>query len=326
MDKNISLHGVALAFFLLTAGPAHALDYPVKPVRFVIPFPAGGFSDILGRFLGQRLSETTGQPVINDNRAGASGNIGAEIVARAHPDGHTLLINSFNFVANPGVMSLSFDPIKDFAAVSLIADGPPLVVTVAASSSFRSVKELVAYARANPGRLNVASSGAGTTSSLAIDLLSSIGGLKVIEVPYKGASPALTAVLSNEVAVSFPNLPAILPLLGSGRLRALGVTSLQRTGSLPDVPTMIEAGLPGYELDGFLGVLAPAPTPQPIIKALHDRLIAITREPAFMDRLKEYGMRPIGSTPAEFKAFLQAQISKWNAYQKGKAQGTPRKS
>ncbi len=312
---------------LFLPGRALSLDYPVKPIRFVIPFPASGFSDILGRLVGQRLSEAVGQPVINDNRPGASGNIGADIVAKASPDGHTLLINSFNFVVNPGVMSLPFDPLKDFAAVSLIAEGPPLVMAVAASASFRSVKEIIEYAHANPGRLNLATSGVGTSPHLAVELLSFLTGVKVVQVPYKGSSPALTAVVSGEVAVSFPNLPAALPLLGSARLRALAVTSSQRTPVLPDVPTMIESGLPGFELNGFLGLLAPARTPQRIIKILHSELSAISKETGFSDRLRDYGMRPIGSTPDEFATFLRTQISKWSELQKSvRPQKTPRAS
>ena len=316
----------ALCLALLPAGSALSRDYPAKPIRFVIPFPAAGFSDILGRLLGQRLSEIVGQPVVNDNRAGASGNIGADIVAKASPDGHTLLINSFNFVANPGVNALPFDPIRDFAAVSLIADGPPLVMAVASSTAFHSVKELIAYARANPGRLNLATSGAGTSADLAADLLGSIAGIKVVQVPYKGSAPALTAVVSGEVALTFPNLPAALPLLGNNRLRALAVTSAQRTSALPDVPTMIESGMPGFELNGFLGVLAPARTPPAVVRTLHAKLSAITREAGFGDRLKDYGMRPVGSSPAEFAAFLKAQIVKWTEFQNTKTLGAPRSS
>ena len=305
----------AWSLLLLTASVA-AQDYPVKPIRFVIPFPASGFSDILGRLLGQRLAQAVGQPVVNDNRPGASGNIGADIVAKATPDGHTLLINSFNFVVNPGVTVLPFDPVWDFAAVSLIADGPPLVMAVAASAPYRTVKDLIGSAHANPGRLNFATSGAGTAPHLAIELISRLTGIKVTQVPYKGSAPALTAVVSGEVAVTFPNLPAVLPLLGNARLRALAVTSAQRTSALPEVPTLIESGLPGFELNGFLGVLAPARTPRQVIQTLHREFGAISRDSAFSDRLKDYGMRAVGSTPDEFAAFLQAQISQWTEVQK----------
>lgn len=308
---------VATFFSLMIAiTEGQAQSYPFKPIRLVIPFPASGFSDILGRLVGQRMSESFGQSVVSDNRAGASGNIGAEIVAKAPPDGHTLLINSFNFVVNPGAMSLPFDPVKDFAPVSMIAGGPPLVLAVSAASPFKSVPELIAYARANPGRINFATSGVGTSAHLAIELLSAQTGVKVVQVPYKGSAPALTAVVSGEVAVTFPNMPAILPLIASARLRALAVTSAQRTAALPDVPTMAEAGLPGFEINGFLGLLAPAHTPPRIINVLHSRLAAICKDAPFGERLREYGMRPVASTPDEFGRFLRAEIAKWTELQR----------
>ncbi|MBI4206414.1 MAG: tripartite tricarboxylate transporter substrate binding protein [Betaproteobacteria bacterium] len=285
--------------------------FPTKPIRFVIPFPAGGFSDITGRVVAQRLAESVSQPVVSDNRPGASGNIGADLVAKAAPDGYTLLINSINYVINPSVVKAPFDPVRDFTAVSLIASGPPLVMTVSAATPWKSVKDVINAAKAQPGKLNFANSGLGSSPHLSIELLKSMAGINVVQVPYKGAALAIGSLIGGDIAVVFPNLPVVLPHLKSGRVRGLAVTSARRSPALPDLPTMAEAGLPGFDVSGFLGLLAPAKTPRSIIGQLNTEIVRMAREPDFIERFAAFGMQPVGSTPAEMDRFTREQIAKW---------------
>jgi tripartite-type tricarboxylate transporter receptor subunit TctC len=291
--------------------PQDAAGYPSKPIRFVIPFPPGSFSDVVGRIVGHKLSESTGQSVVADTRAGASGNIGAEIVANATPDGYTLLINSFNFVANPSVMPLSFDPIKDFAAVSLIADGIPLVIAVNPAAPYKTVQDLINAARTRPGQLNFATAGTGTSSHLAIEMLRSLTGLDVNQVPYKGTSQSLNALIAGEITCSMPYLSVALPLIKAGRLRGLAVTGTQRSAALRELPTMVESGYPGFVITGFLGLLAPAKTPKPVIAKLHREIVQMTRQQDFIDRIAVYDLQPVGSTPEAFAKYTEAEIGKW---------------
>jgi len=301
------------------AGVAHAQStaagakqYPTKTIRFVIPFSAGGLSDILGRLVGQKLSESVGQPVIMDNRAGASGNIGAELVAKAPPDGYTLLINSINYVINPGLMRPPFDPIRDFAAVSLIASGPPLVLAVHPSMPVKSVKELVALAKARPGELNFANSGIGTSPHLAGELLRHTTGIKIVQVPYKGSVQSIYAVISGEVAVIFPNLTVALPHVKTGKLRALAVTSIKRAPTAPELPTMDESGLRGFEVNGFIGLLAPAATPPAIVSLLNSEIVKMRQQPDFVERFESNGMEPVASAPEPFTRYMEHEIAKWD--------------
>lgn len=287
-------------------------SYPTRPLRFVVPFPAGGFSDITGRVVAQKLSDRVGQPVVSDNRPGASGNIGADIVAKARPDGYTLLINSINFVINPSVIKPPFDPIRDFAGVSLVASGPPLVMSVSASSPWKSVKDVIAAAKAQPGKLNFAISGPGSSPHLTTELLRSMTGINVVQVPFKGAALAVGSVISGDIAVVFPNLPVALPHLQSGRLRGLAVTSAERSPVVPDIPTMAESGLAGFDIKGFLGLLAPAGTPGPVIRKLSGEIARMAKEHDFIERYASFGMQAVGSTPQEMDRFTRSQISKWS--------------
>jgi tripartite-type tricarboxylate transporter receptor subunit TctC len=291
---------------------ALAQTYPNKPIRFVIPFPAGGFSDVTGRVVAQRLSDSLGQPVISDNRPGASGNIGAEIVATANPDGYTLLINSINYVINPSVIKPPFDPVRDFAGVSLIASGPPIVMTVNAASPWKSVKDVISAAKAQPGKLNFAISGPGSSPHLITELIKNMTGINVVQVPFKGSTLAITSVISGDIAVVFPNLPVVVSHLKSGRLRALAVTSAKRTTVLPDVPTMAESGLGGFDVEGFLGLLAPAKTPRAVINKLQSEIAKIAKQPDFIERYAAFGMVPVGSTPEQLDNFTRGQIAKWS--------------
>jgi tripartite-type tricarboxylate transporter receptor subunit TctC len=312
MKSRFSRH-VALASVLAAlAATAAAQSYPTKPIRFVIPFPAGGFSDITGRVVAQKLSEAVGQPVVSDNRPGASGNIGADIVAKAPADGYTLLINSINFVINPSVVKPPFDPVKDFAGVSLIARGPGLVMTVAVNSPWRTVKDVIAAAKAQPGKLNFANSGPGSSPHLSIELLKSMTGINVVQVPYSGATLAVAALISGDLAVILPNVPVIAPQIKAGRVRGIAVTSARRSPVLPDLPTMAEAGLPGFEVSGFLGLLAPARTPPAIIRQVSTEIAKITGQKDFIDRYAAFGMEPAGSSPEEMDRFTREQIAKWS--------------
>lgn len=296
---------------LAPGGAGAAQAYPDKPIRFVIPFPPGSFSDVSGRLTGQKLSESMGQPVVMDVRPGASGNIGAEIVARAAPDGYTLLINSFNYVANPGVMPLPFDPIRDFTPISMVADGIPLVMVVSSTSPYKSVQDLIAQAKSRKGQLNFATSGRGTSSHLVLLMLKQLAGAEMNQVPYKGTSQALSALVGGEITAAVPYLSVGLPQIKAGRLRGLAVTGAKRTPSMPELPTMVESGFPGLVITGFAGLLAPARTPQPIVARLHREIVAIGKQQDYVDRLAVFDLQPVGSTPQEFTKYLAAEIAKW---------------
>jgi tripartite-type tricarboxylate transporter receptor subunit TctC len=300
---------------LLAVVPAMAQSpaYPNRAIRFVIPFSAGGLSDILGRIVAQKLSESVGQPVISDNRPGASGNIGAELVAKAPPDGYTLLINSINYVISPGLTRPPFHPLRDFAAVSLIADGPPLVLAVHPSMPVKSVKDLVSLAKARPGQLNVAHSGVGTSPHLAAELLRHMTGIDIVQVPYRGSVQSIYAVISGEVAVTFPNLTVALPQLKTGKLRALAITSARRSPAAPELPTMIEAGLREFEVNGFIGLLAPAATPREIVNFLSAEIVKMRKQPDFVERYAGHGMNAVASTPEAFALYMEREINKWSA-------------
>jgi tripartite-type tricarboxylate transporter receptor subunit TctC len=287
-------------------------SYPDKPIRLMVPFPAGGLSDVTARVVLQKLSERMGQPVVIDNRAGASGNIGADIAAKATPDGHTLLINAINFVINPSVIKPPFDPVRDFAGVSLIANGPAQVVTVSSTTPWKSVKDVIDAAKAQPGKMNFGTSGLGSSAHLTTELLKSMTGIDVVQVPFKGAALSLTSVMTGDVAVVFPSVPVVMPHLKTGRLRALAVTSGKRTPALPDVPTMTEAGLPGFDIDNFLGLLAPGRTPRPIVKRLSSEIADIVKQPDIVERYAAFGMQPVGSTPEEMDRFTRDQLQKWS--------------
>jgi tripartite-type tricarboxylate transporter receptor subunit TctC len=303
---------LAVMLPLLAPAPGSAAQaYPEKPIRFVIPFPPGSFSDVTGRLTGQKLSESVGQPVVMDTRSGASGNIGAEIVARAAPDGYTLLLNSFNYVGNPGAMLLSFDPIRDFAPISMVADGIPLVLVVGSTAPYKSVQDLIAQAKARQGQLNFATAGRGTSSHLSLLMVQQVTGARMNQVPYKGSSQAIGALVAGEIAAAIPYLNVVMPLLKAGRLRGLAVTGLKRTPSLPDLPTMVESGFPGLVITGFAGLLAPARTPQPVVARLHREIVAMGKQQDYVDRLAVYDLQPVGSTPQDFSKYLAAEIAKW---------------
>jgi tripartite-type tricarboxylate transporter receptor subunit TctC len=301
---------VALAL-LLACAAAGAQDYPNRPVRMISPFPPGGSVDLIARLVASRLSENLGQQVVVENRSGASGNIGTELVARAAPDGYTLLINTIPFVANTFLYSkLPYDPLKDFAPVMQISASPSLLA-VHPSLPARSVKELLALARARPGELNYGSAGPATNPHIAGELFNYLGKLNIVAVHFKGGGPAIVAAISGEVGIVFTNFAETAALAKAGRLRALGVSSAKRNATMPEVPTIAEAGLPGYEFTTWHGLWAPKATPGAVIALLSDRLKKTMAAPDQVKRFEERGVDVIASSPEEFSAHLQSEYKKW---------------
>ena len=287
-------------------------NYPAKPVRLVVPFPAGGTTDILARAVAQKLSEAWGQQVIVDNRPGAGGNIGSDLVAKSTPDGYTLLMGTVGTHAiNPSLYkNMPYDHVKDFAPVILVA-GVPNVLVVNPSLPVHSVSELIAYAKANPGKLNFASSGNGTSIHLSGELFKVMTGVEMTHVPYKGSAPALTDLIGGQVQLMFDNLPSSLPFIRAGKLRALAVTSGARAAALPDLPTLAESGLPGFEASSWFGVLAPAGTPRDIVAKLNGAIASWLASPAAKEKLLAQGAIAAGGTPDDFARHIGAETSKW---------------
>jgi len=302
------------AAFLSLAGPALALaqDYPVRSVRVVVPFPAGGGSDIIARVTAQKLSGALGQPFVIDNRAGASGNIASEIVAKAPPDGYTLLFANSSIAITPAMFAkLPFDPIRDFVPISMVSSYP-FVLVAHPSLPVKSVKELVALAKAKPDTLAYSSAGGGTMSHLAMELLRvKSGGIKMTHLPYKGAAPASVALISGEAQIAFIVMPVAQTQINAGRLRGLGVAAPTRSPVLSQLPTMIEAGIAGHEALQWNGLFAPAKTPQAILDRLHREVVKALAAPDIKQRFADEGADPVGSSPAEFAAFYRVEAEKW---------------
>ena len=302
---------LAAAVSCLVVDAAHAQSYPERPVRAVVPFPAGGGTDILARLLLQRMSERLGANFVIDNRAGAGGTIGTEIVAKAPPDGYTILVASSSHTINPSVYKkIAYAPLRDFAPITLIASGPGLLV-VHPSVPAKSVKELIALGKSKPGQLNYASAGNGTPPHLAAELFKAMAGVDFVHVPYKGNVPAFADLISGAVSLSFPTITSGLPQVRAGKLRALGVTSKQRSAVVPEVPTIAESGLPGYEASTWYGMLAPAATPAPIVAKLNRQMIDVLKLPDVREKLLAQGLEPVGNTPAEFTSIIATELVKW---------------
>lgn len=309
--KVMTLRGAIAALLLSVAASAAAQNYPASPIRIIVPFPAGGGVDTAGRLLGQKLSEVIGRPVLIDNRAGANGMIGSEMVAKAPKDGYTLMVNGANFVTSPTLYAKSlYDPIKDFEAISLLAHAPNILV-VHPSLPVKNVRELIAFAKARPGDILFAGSGSGSTPHLAGELFKTQTGTKMVHVPYRGTGPAITAILSGEVSTMFMPALTALPLIQSGRVRALGVTSLERLPALPELPTVSESGLKGYQSSQWYGVLAPAGTPPDILNVLNGHTVKIMQSTDMKERMKNSGSVAVGSSREVFAKFLQTEFSKW---------------
>ena len=304
-----SLSALALSAIVL---PAQAEDkWPSKPITYVVPFPAGGTTDILARLIGQKLGPALGTTVIIDNRPGAGGNIGSEMVSRAAPDGYTIMggtISSHSI--NASLYKLSYDPLKSFAPITLIGTNANVLV-VNPSSPFKSVKELVAAARAKPGSLSFASAGNGTSQHLSAELFKTMTGIDMVHIPYKGSAPAIQDVIGGQVPLMFDTTVVAGPFIQSGKVRPLAVTSAKRVASLPDVPTMAEAGVPGYEVVSWQAMFAPAGTPSAIVQRLQTEVAAILKQPDVQERFAKLGVDPSGMAPQQLAEFQAAEIAKW---------------
>ena len=301
-----------LAALCVVSGVAQAADtYPSRPIRMIVAYPPGGGTDQVGRVMADQLSQTLGQNVVVDNRGGATGNIGTELAARAVPDGYTLLMGNVapNAVNVSLFKKLGFDPVKDFAPVSLVAVTPNILVTNP-SIPVKTVKELIAYAKAKPGALNFPSAGVGSSSHLAGEMLKSMTGISMVHIPFKGGGPALVAVIAGEVQIMFATMPAAMPHVKSGKVKPVAVTTAKRSQAMPDLPTIAESGVKGYEASTWYGLLAPARTPQAIVTRLHGDTVKILAGPT-RQRLEVQGFEPEGGTPAEFTAYIKSEIIKW---------------
>ena len=297
---------------LLSAPALAQSNYPNKPIRMIVPFPPGGPNDILGRVVAAKLTEQLGQQVVIDNRGGAGGIIGAEIVARAVPDGHTLLLGGTASLAiNPGLhKKLPYDPLKDFAPISLLGTAPSLL-TVHPSVAAKTVKELIALAQAKPGQLNFASAGVGTPPHLAGELFNSMTGTQIVHVPYKGGGPALTDLLAGQVGIYFSGISSVLPFVRENRLRGIAVTSGARTAVLPDTPTVAESGLPGYEVSNWYALVAPAATAPNIVARLNAETHKSLAAPDLRKRFLDLAADPQASTPQQLAAYNRSELAKW---------------
>jgi tripartite-type tricarboxylate transporter receptor subunit TctC len=304
-----------LALFLLGAlGAAQAQGYPSKPLRLIVPFPPGGSTDILARALGQKLSEGLAQPVGIDHRPGAGGSIGAEAAAKAAPDGYTLMMGHLGTLAvNAAIYKqLPYDPVKSFTPVCLMAIVPSVLV-VNRSLPVANVAELIAYAKKNPGKLAYGSAGSGSTSHLTTEYFKLATGTDILHVPYKGVGPMLTDLVSGQLSMGLNGAPAVMPHVTSGRLRALAVSSLTRLPSLPDVPTLDESGVKGFEANGWYGIVAPAGTPSEIVRKLNSDIRRAMAAPELRARLDAEGAIPAGGMPDEFGVFIASEIARWGA-------------
>jgi tripartite-type tricarboxylate transporter receptor subunit TctC len=309
MKSNKLITAGALALLAAT-GAAVAQTYPTKPVRLVIPFPPGGSNDIVGRMAAAQLSERIGQQVLADNRGGAGGVIGSELVAKAPADGYTLLLISSAYAINTSLYKLPYDPVKSFVPVAILGTGPN-ALAVTPGLPVKNVKELVALAKAKPGQLNYAAAGVGSFQHLSSELFNMLAGVKIVGVMYKGGGPAMIDVMAGHAQVSIGSLIQTLPHVRSGRLRALGTGGLKRSAALPDVPTIAEAGVPGYEATNWWGVLAPTGTPQPVITRLHKELSAIAVSAETRKRFDSEGAESASMSPEEFGKYIAKETDKW---------------
>jgi tripartite-type tricarboxylate transporter receptor subunit TctC len=303
---------LAMLIGLGTLGSAAAQTYPTRPVRIVAPFPAGGLADVLARAVAEPLTKSLGQPFVIENRTGAGGNVGAEIVANAPPDGYTLMMSSAGILSINQFLytTMPFDANTAFAPITLVADMPMLLV-VHPKVPATSAKDLVALARAKPGGLNFGSAGNGTTGHLALELFTSMTGIKMTHIPYRGAAPSVTDLLAGQIDGLFDNPPTVLPHIHSGTIKVLGVASKTRVDFLPDVPTIDASGVPGYEASSWFGLVAPARTPDDIIAKLNTIAAEGLRQPQTQARFKDLGARLVGDTPAEFDRYIRAERVKW---------------
>ncbi len=299
-----------IAGALLATTPAAAQDFPKKPIELVVPFVAGGTTDNIARLIAQRFSDSWGQAVVVNNRPGSGGTIATNIVARAAPDGHTLLVTTIGFAITAGLQKLPYDPIKDFAPISELAS-LPLMLVVHSSVPATTLAEFIALARAKPGGWDYASAGIGTSPHLAAEMFKSMAGVDLVHVPFKGNAEANNAMLGGHVKIYFALVPAVLQHVKAGSLRALAVTTEKRLPYLPDVPTIAELGFPGYEINSWQGVLAPAGTPNDVVTKINGELVHLVNSPEVRARMAQEGADPVGSTPDLFAERVKSEITKW---------------
>ena len=309
--REVKVKSVFAVLALCGCSSAFAQSYPTKPIRMIVAYPPGGGTDIVGRMMAQKLSENLAQTVVIDNRGGAAGSIGSEIAAKSVPDGYTILMGNVapNAINVSLYAKLGYDPVRDFEPVSLVASTPNILV-VHPTLAVKTVSDLIALAKAKPGTLNYPSAGLGSSSHLAGELLDSIAGVKMVHIPYKGGGPALTDLLGGQMQLMFATMPAAMPHVRSGKLRAVAVTSAKRSQAMPELPTIGET-LKGYEASTWYGVLAPARTPRPIVTKLHGEIVKILGVAETRDKLLLQGFEPVGGTPAEFGAYIKSEIEKW---------------
>ncbi|EHL21377.1 hypothetical protein KYG_18771 [Acidovorax sp. NO-1] len=304
----LALAGLGLAAH---AQPA-ATDWPNKPIRWVVPFPPGGAMDAIARTLGEKAGKTLGQPFVIENRPGAGGNIGADYVAKQPGDGYTMMITSIGMATNKPLYSkLNYDPVKDFAPVSLLAVVPNVLVTNATQPDVKNIKDVIAAARKAPGKLTYASAGNGTSIHLAGEVFTSLAQVDMLHIPYKGSGPAVSDLLGGQVNYMFDSITSARPHIQSGKLRALGVTTAKRSSTLPDVPTLAEAGVPGYEVSPWFAVFMPASTPKAIVSKLNKALLDAMKDPEVAKRFDTIGAEPVGSTPDELAKHLALESERW---------------
>ena len=305
------MRALVIASLALLTNPAFAQAFPAKPLRLIVPFSPGGGNDTVARSLAQQMSTGLGQQVVVDNRAGAGGVVGAEAAAKSPPDGYTLFLGGVgSHAVNPSLyQSLPYDAVKDFAPVSLVASAPSVLVVIP-SLSAKTLPELTALAKASPGKLNYATNGTGSSSHLATLLYESMAGVKMVHIPYKGLAPALSDMLGGQVQLMFNSIVALVPQVKAGKVRAIAVTSKTRSSLLPDVPTLAESGLPGYEAGSWYGILVPAATPREIVNRLNAEIVRAVKTPEMRSRLSGEGADPIGSSPEEFADHIRAEMAR----------------
>lgn len=296
---------------LLAGAHAYAQNYPAKPITLVVTYPPGGTVDAVARIIAPKLSAQLGQPIVVDNRGGAGGMIGGSLVAKSAPDGYTLMLDASNHSQNPALRSrMQFDTMKDFAPISLLVKVPNLIV-VNPSYRVKSVKELISLAKANPGTINYASAGNGSSPHLAAELFDMMAGTEMVHVPYKGGGPAMVDVISGQVPLFFSSMASAMSYVKSGKLRPVAIAAKQRSAALPNIPTVAESGLPGYEMYEWNAMFAPAGTPKPIIDKLSREIAIALKDPEVNGRLQSIGADVVGSTPNELEQFRKAELEKW---------------
>jgi tripartite-type tricarboxylate transporter receptor subunit TctC len=309
---RILVHATLAAALLTVASASRAQEWPNKPVRWIVPFTPGGAMDVIARALGERLNKSLGQPFVIENKPGAGGNIGADFVAKAAADGHTMMITSIGMATNKHLYpKLSYDPVKDFAPVMLVAIVPNVLVVNNTQPQIKSVADVIAAAKASPGKLSYASAGNGTSIHLAGEVFASMAKVNMVHIPYKGSGPAVTDLIGGHVNYMFDSITSAKPHIASGKLRALALTTAKRSTALPNVPTLAEAGLPGYQVSPWFGVFLPAATPKAIIDKLNAALAEALRQPELQAKFETIGAEAIGSSPAALASHLNEELQRW---------------